>query len=303
MKVSLDDEDWSPETVALEGETKNAIRRAVERASVAVFDEAHFLACDTIQSIFKASKNCCYIMGMSGTPWRDDGADLLLESVCGPRVFDMSASELIDAGWLVPPKIAFVEIPAPPEALPKSWKTVYSRYVIHNPVRNKAIIDAAKTLVGMGRKVLILVRSLVHGKNLVDMADDLSIFFVNGRLDSWTRADAKERFEAGEIQCLVASSVFDIGIDLPSLDALIMAGGGKSTVRVLQRIGRVIRIHDGKADAIVMDFMDNARYLNRHSSTRLALYETESRFRVRLPQGFDRRRLKKVLLQEKIWKQ
>jgi superfamily II DNA or RNA helicase len=97
--------------------------------------------------------------------------------------------------------------------------------------------------------------------------------------------------------------VFDIGVDIPSLDALIMAGGGKSTVRVLQRIGRVIRPFPGKTDAMVMDFLDNARYLDKHSATRLAVYQAEPRFQIRLPQGFDRRRLKKVHLKEKIKKQ
>lgn len=302
-KVSLDDEDWSPDVNAVDGEMKREIRGAVKNAKVAVFDEAHFIACDTVQSIFKASKKCRYVFGMSGTDWRDDGADLLLESVCGPRIFNMPASRLIDEGWLVPPKIAFVEIPALPQPLPKNWRTVYSRYITHNPVRNQAIVDGVRTLVGMGRKVLILIRYLPHGKKLVDMMPDLSVFFVNGKLDSRTRAAAKERFEAGEIQCLIASSVFDIGVDIPSLDALIMAGGGKSTVRVLQRIGRVIRPFPGKTDAIVMEFLDNARYLDKHSATRLAVYQSEPRFQIQLPQGFDRRRLKKVHLKEKIKKQ
>ena len=302
-KVSLDDEDWSPDVSPVEGKMKQEIRKVVESARVAIFDEAHFIACDTVQSIFKASKKCRYIFGQTGTDWRDDGADLLLESVCGPRIFNMPASKLIDDGWLVPPKIVFVDVPKPPQVLPKNWRTVYSKYITHNVVRNQAIVDGARMLIKMGRKVLILIRSLSHGKKLVDMMPDLSVFFVNGRLDSRTRADAKERFEAGEIQCLVASSVFDIGVDIPSLDALIMAGGGKSTVRVLQRIGRVIRPFDGKADAMVMEFLDNARYLDRHSATRLALYEAEPRFQVKLPQGFDRRRLKKVHIKEKIKKQ
>lgn len=302
-KVSLDDEDWSPDVSAVDGTMKKEIRAAVQNAKVAVFDEAHFIACDTVQSIFKASKQCRYMFGMTGTDWRDDGADLLLESVCGPRIFNMPASRLIDEGWLVPPKIAFVEVPPPAQKLPKNWRTVYSRYVTHNQVRNQAIVDGARTLVGMGRKVLILIRYLPHGKKLVDMMPDLSVFFVNGKLDSRTRAAAKERFEAGEIQCLVASSVFDIGVDIPSLDALIMAGGGKSTVRVLQRIGRVIRPFPGKTDAMVMEFLDNARYLDQHSATRLAVYQSEPRFQVRLPPGFDRRRLKKVHLKEKIKKQ
>jgi superfamily II DNA or RNA helicase len=273
---------------------KRAIQAAVENANLAIFDEAHFLACETIQAIFKASKRCRYMFGLSGTDWRDDGADLLLEASCGRRIFNMPASKLIELGYLVAPKIALVEVPPLDEPCPANWNAVYSKYITHNQVRNQLIIDGAKKLVGLGRKVLILVRYLPHGQKLVDMLDDVPVFFVNGGLESSVRQDAKERFEKGELRCLVASSVFDIGVDIPSLDALVLAGGGKSTVRVLQRIGRVIRACKGKTDALVMDFIDNARYLDKHSATRIAVYETEPNFQIKFPRGFDRDSLKRV---------
>ena len=292
--VSLDDEDWAPEVVSTGPKAKRAIQAAVENANLAIFDEAHFLACETIQAIFKASKRCRYMFGMTGTDWRDDGADLLLEASCGRRIFNMPASRLIELGYLVAPKIALVEVPPLVEPCPANWGAVYSRYITNNEIRNQLVVDGAKKLVDMGRKVLILVRYLPHGQKLVDMLGSLPVFFVNGSLEGPVRQEAKERFEKGELRCLVASSVFDIGVDIPSLDALVLAGGGKSTVRVLQRIGRVIRACEGKTDAIVMDFIDNARYLDKHSATRIAVYETESGFKIKFPGGFDRDSLKRV---------
>jgi superfamily II DNA or RNA helicase len=290
----MDDEDWAPEIVSVGPKHKRAIQSAVESARLAVFDEAHFLACETIQAIFKASKKCRYMFGMTGTDWRDDGADLLLEAACGGRIFNMPASRLIELGYLVRPKIALVEVPPLDEACPANWNTVYSRYITHNDVRNQLIVEGSQKLVNMGRKVLILVRYLPHGQKLVDMLQGLPVFFVNGRVDGLTRQSVKEQFEKGELRCLVASSVFDIGVDIPSLDALVLAGGGKSTVRVLQRIGRVIRAHPGKSDAMVMDFIDNARYLDKHSATRIAVYETEPNFKVKFPRDFDRASLRRI---------
>jgi superfamily II DNA or RNA helicase len=292
--VSLDDEDWAPEVVPTGPKAKRAIQAAVENANLAIFDEAHFLACDTIQAIFKASKRCRYMFGMTGTDWRDDGADLLLEASCGRRIFNMPSSKLIELGYLVAPKIALVEVPPLVEPCPANWGTVYSRYITNNEIRNQLIVDGAKKLINMGRKVLILVRYIPHGQKLVDMLGDLPVFFVNGSLEGSVRQKAKELFEKGELRCLVASSVFDIGVDIPSLDALVLAGGGKSTVRVLQRIGRVIRACEGKTDAIVMDFIDNARYLDKHSATRIAVYETEPSFKIKFPQGFGRDSLKSI---------
>jgi len=292
-KVSLDDEDWAPEVLSIDIDEKKAIKLAVENAQVAIYDEAHFLATDTIQSIFKAAKQCRHSFGLSGTDWRDDGADILLESVCGPRIFNMPSSKLIDQKYLVSPGIVLFETPPLAEELPKHYQTVYSKYITTNNIRNKMIEDAARTLIKKGRKVLILVRYISHGKALASQLSDIPLFFVNGEVDGETRKEVKESFERGELKCLIASSVYDIGVDIPSLDALILGGGGKSTVRALQRIGRVIRIFDGKEDAIVVDFIDNARYLDKHSAIRISVYETEPRFRIKFPKGFDHAKIKR----------
>ena len=65
------------------------------------------------------------------------------------------------------------------------------------------------------------------------------------------------------------------GLDLPILDILILGGGGKSSTRAFQRIGRVLRLHKNKKRAIVFDFEDGTPMLNRHAKVRKKLYETE----------------------------
>lgn len=300
-KVSLDDEDWTPDIININGKNKQIIKSAIENSRFVIFDEAHFLACETIQSIFKAGKMCRFMFGLTGTDWRDDGADLLLESVCGKRIYNISASNLINKGYLVKPKIALIKVPKHADVTKRmKWGQVYSKYITNNDIRNALVANSAKKLISMGRKVLILIRYIKHEKNIVDMIDENSIYFVNGSIDAEERLNVKKRFERGEIKCLIASSVFDIGVDLPSLDSLILAGGGCSTVRTLQRIGRVIRKGKGKKDAIVVDFIDDARYLDKHSATRIKIYETEPEFQIKFPKGFKKENLKKINISSKI---
>ena len=73
-----------------------------------------------------------------------------------------------------------------------------------------------------------------------------------------------------------------MGIDLPILSGLVIAGAGKSSVRALQRIGRVIRPYKGKKVAAVLDFADQAPYLINHAIARKEIYQTE--FDVTWPQ-------------------
>ena len=288
-KVSLEDEDWAPEIKIKDNKIKQQIKIAVENSNVAIYDECHFLATDTLQSIYKASKKCGFHFGMSGTPWRDDGADLLLESICGKVIYNLPSSKLIENKYLVKPKIVLLE--SPHMDLPKNYQTVYNRYITNNEDRNFLIKDVTEKLVKKGRKVLILVRYLAHGNTIAESLN-LPLYFVNGSIDGETRQQVKKDFEEGKLKVLIASSVFDIGVDIPSLDALVLAGGGKSSVRALQRIGRVIRTNPGKKNAIVVDFIDNARYLLDHSATRIAVYRTEPDFLLSFPKNFDESKLK-----------
>ena len=88
-----------------------------------------------------------------------------------------------------------------------------------------------------------------------------------------------------KIDCVLASKIFDIGVDIPSLAGLVIACGGKSTVKALQRVGRVIRKYPGKKFAVVIDFYDQATYLDNHSKTRYKIYKSEDGFDVSWPIG------------------
>jgi len=86
-----------------------------------------------------------------------------------------------------------------------------------------------------------------------------------------------------KIDCVLASKIFDIGVDIPSLSGLVIACGGKSTVKALQRVGRVIRKYPGKKFSVIIDFVDQAHFLQEHSKIRYKIYSSEDGFDVQLP--------------------
>lgn len=79
---------------------------------------------------------------------------------------------------------------------------------------------------------------------------------------------------------LCHNSLADEGLNIPALDALILAGGGKSPTRLKQRIGRVLRLSPGKKEAFVVDFKDNVRYLLGHYKERRKMCESEEQFKI-----------------------
>lgn len=260
------------------------IKNFISSAKIHLFDECHIASCDTIQTIVE-NINPERLYGLSASPWRDDGSDLLIEAALGKNLIDISATYLIREGYLVQPKIKFLRVPGPTEKLKKNYQAIYKAYITDNQVRNEYVLKAAEQLIKLNCQSLILYREIQHGKKLYEMlSKHLPIALLSGKDSQDIREKAKEDLTTGKISAILASTIFDIGVDIPSASGLVTAGGGKSSVRALQRIGRVIRSFPEKKCAYVYDFLDQAHYLQQHSEQRKRVYELEPGFKVYWPE-------------------
>lgn len=277
------------------GQNKYAtIMQMVKDTKVHIIDECHMSACETIQQLFKTTKSE-HLYGLSGSPWRDDGADLLIESILGRYIVNIPASRLIDGGYLAKALIRFRVVPPYPYELEKNYPSIYKKYVVENDVRNGLILDGAKTLVGKGYQTLVLFSSLKHGKILHELfKQHMNCAILDGSNSKEEREQVKKDLMEHKIDCVLASKIFDIGVDIPSLAGLVIACGGKSTVKALQRVGRVIRKYPGKEFAVIIDFCDQAIYLDNHSRIRHKIYTSEEGFDVTWPVEAKKKRKKKV---------
>ncbi|KKN70809.1 hypothetical protein LCGC14_0427010 [marine sediment metagenome] len=285
MKKSAIITDGASDETSIDHSKYVDILRMMKSVKVHIFDECHLAACDTIQEISR-NINPEHLYGMSASPWRDDNADLLIESIFGSKIVDIPASQLIEGGYLVQPIIKFIKVNQ--KRYPKATKypTVYKDYIIENDERNGHIITGSRRLVEQGYQTLVLYSRLAHGKYLhKEISKSMPCMLLSGKDSSKVRDEAKAKLEGGDINCIVASTIFDIGVDLPSLSGLIIASGGKSSVRALQRVGRVIRKHPGKQYAAILDFLDQAKFLKSHSTIRYKVYASEKGFDVKWPKS------------------
>jgi superfamily II DNA or RNA helicase len=272
-KALLEDED---DEESPHPEHYRSILDLMGSSKLNIFDECQMAAAETIQQIAKnTSPDRTY--GMSASPWRDDNADLLIEAVVGRKIYEIDSSYLIDNGFLVRPFIKFIDVPRAPKF--SSYQTAYSQYIVNNDARNDLIVQEVMRMVEEGRQTLVLFSTIKHGDILYKRLKGLMpTQLLSGKDSSEIRDDVKEGISAGLVRCLIASKIYDIGVDCPALSGLVLAGGGKSSVRALQRIGRVIRKFPSKKNAEVVDFMDHATYLSDHASARLNIYQMEKGF-------------------------
>jgi len=139
-------------------------------------------------------------------------------------------------------------------------------------------------MVAKGYQTLVLFNSLKHGKILYELFQgNMSCALLDGSNDKDERDQVKNDLMNHKIDCVLASRIFDIGVDIPSLSGLVVGCGGKSTVKALQRVGRVIRKYKTKKHAVIVDFLDQTHFLKEHSKIRCKIYKSEKGFDVSWP--------------------
>ena len=276
-KIFMDDDEESKEKSPAQ-ENIEKILKMLADAKVHILDESHAVISDTIRSIYKHI-DPERIYGFSGTPFRDDNTDLLINSMLGEQIINISASELIGKNLLAQPVIQFIK--APNQQFPgDNYQSVYKKYIVENEDRNNLIVKATKQLLKQNYIPLVLFKQIKHGKILLELlqAEGIKVGMLYGEDNLEERNKVKQQLYDKEIDIILASSVYDVGVDLSILSGLVLCGGGKSSIKTLQRVGRVIR--GGKKYAAVVDFFDQAKYLRKHSKIRYDIYRGERGFKV-----------------------
>ncbi len=241
----------------------------------AVFiDEFHHSAATTYREVnLKHLKNCYFRIGVTATNFRNDGADLALESVLSKVLYEYNIPTAIKDEFLVPPEFEFIDTKTWDEG---NYQESYKAAIVENKERNQIIIDVATEEYDNKRHVLILVQQVGHGEILQEMLKDLDAKFIHGMTKDLDRSKIMEDFRKGKFRILIGTSVIGEGVDLPIADTLIMAGGGKAKSQVIQNVGRVLRPFKGKEFALIIDFTDEgSRWLEEHSVLREEIYNSE----------------------------
>jgi len=281
-KYEYDDFDAEDDT-DLNEKQKKELRELIQSCQCFCIDEAHHTSCSTVQTIVGNSHAARYRYGMSASPWRDDGLDILIEAAFGRKICEIPSSLLIDKGFLVPPTIIFNHFT---QALGPAgnFNAHYTRYVVENDVRNRFIAEKALDYSkNKGLPTIILVKWAKHANILADLIKDCEVLTSSGtsKKQPKRRKEILDKMRAREVKCIIATTLLDEGVDVPSASVGIFAGGGKSSTRALQRVGRFIRpdpMVPGKQTATIEEFWDHTKWLMHHAKIRRKIYQTEHRY-------------------------
>lgn len=272
----------------------------LEKFEVLILEEAHEASSDSYYLITRLCRNAHYRLALTGTPFMKDSevANLQLEAASGPVAIRVSEEMLIDRGILAKPYFKFVDLGDKPvegffidekgkERIAKlyngtPYQKAYEIGVVGNPARNKAIVDEVSRARKFGLTSLVLVSHKAHGRRLLAMLKEAGVRaeFIEGENNQEQRKAALQSLGYGSIDCLIGSTILDVGVDVPSVGLVVLAGAGKAEVAVRQRIGRGLREKkSGPNVCFVLDFIDKQNsHLRLHARERRGIIDTTPGF-------------------------
>lgn len=246
-------------------------------------DETHHSSAMTFYKVGMFMHNAYYRFGLSGTPLRRSTlSNMKVMAVTGGIIYSKMAEEGIKEGFLSNIEVRIVDNT---EVLPEvvDWQKIYEIGIVRSEHRNTLITEIVNENYKKHKRQMLLVRYIEHGKVLQRMLNNhyrIPTKFLSGEDPAWKRGQIKGEFNIQDTKkggfVLVSSVIFQEGVDIPNINVLIIASGGKSEVWTIQRVGRGLRIKEGGGGLIVYDFNDmNSKFLSTHSKKRIKTYKQE----------------------------
>jgi superfamily II DNA or RNA helicase/HKD family nuclease/diadenosine tetraphosphate (Ap4A) HIT family hydrolase len=225
-----------------------------------IVDEFHHAAAGTYRRVIDFFRPK-FLLGLTATPDRTDGADLL--ALCQENlVYEASIRDGIDEKHLcsfhyfgVPDEIDYSNIP---------WRN--SQFDITELTAAIATEARARNALEQlrkrgGRRCIAFCCSQRHADFMTDffVREGVRAVAVHSGANSAPRATSLEKLRDGELEVIFAVDMFNEGVDVPSIDTVLMLRPTESTIIWLQQIGRGLRIADDKDQLVIIDYIGNHR--------------------------------------------
>jgi superfamily II DNA or RNA helicase len=247
----------------------NEHRAYLDSVQFVVIDESHHAAAESYQKLFRYLPNTKNRLGCTGTVKRDDGNEMILESLIGPVLYRVSAAQLIADGYLERPSIIFHTLPEHDDDTSyDSYAESYEDTIVQNVERNAL---GASFVNG---QTLIIVKKINHGEIMAKLLP--SAVFIHGSTQDEIRTTAFKAFQDAQIPVLIGTiQIFSEGIDVPNLATIINLAGQSGEVKTIQMLGRLLRRSLGKTGCVLHDFCDTGKYGRKASKNRIKTLKNE----------------------------
>lgn len=253
-----------PAIVAASFQTLMSSQRLTELGDrqVVLVDEVHHSTAPTYMEVLErmgASSSTTWLCGFTATASRADGG---LGQVWDAIVFERSLAWAIKNGYLVTPRGLTVVLPE----LDLSHVTVRAGDYAPGELSQAMQASVSTTVQAMAthapsRRHIVFAAGVDHARALAQELSQAGIraAAVTGDMDTAAREGVYSLYRSGYYQTLVTVQVLTEGADFPMCDCVVMARPTRSHTLYSQMVGRAVRLHPGKKDALVLDLAGTVR--------------------------------------------
>ncbi len=260
-----------------------------------VAHNCHTLPAESLEEICHGVlANAPYRFFFSGTAIRNDGSDLLLQSIIGKTVYRLTAESAVNLGYICPHNYRIVSVESSNPAFDQSDPLAQKRAHFLN---NKNIAQftaklANATALSQGKQTLVLCEELNQLAMLVPLlrvsyaiahSEKSSSRLEELGLEKVDVAKSVEKFNKNEVKVLIGTSCIATGTNIYPCHNVVNWVGGSSPIRTKQgAIGRSVRFGSSnpwaakcvvKDKATIWDFDVQDNYtMQRHLESRLECY-------------------------------
>ena len=274
-------------------------REKLPEIDVLIADEVHQVAPGSSTYELADKLGCSQKIGCSGTIPSGKYSRWMLVSLFSEIVFTEGISELQSQGYLAGVKIECVKITDREAEADKSllfnlhsdrkfseedddvlFNEAYRDEIAYiNKNYSKLYSPMMDLISKLKGNVLVLFDRIEFGKNMFELAEKLNlrnsvISYIDGSTPVKEREEVRASLEKTDNNILFANvQILGTGINIKQLSNAVFFFSSKSETRIIQAIGRTMRLHEGKTDSKIIDISFNFKYSHKHLLERLGIYK------------------------------
>ena len=262
-------------------------------------DEAHGATSISIKSILGKCKKAEYKIGFTGTMHEHESDIMTTVGYIGPVIYELKTKDLIDNKHVSDLTIVNTFVRYTDQDVINCKERSYQSELdyINEDKRRMGVLDIViKTARPKEENILILCTNkeplFEVEKYLRDKyGDEFEIKLYHGDVKATNREIIREEMEVTK-KCILLGTYGSLstGVSIKRLHHVVLFSSYRSKIKVLQSIGRGLRLHESKTKMIVWDVIDDLSFVNRNGNVtynHLMKQWIEDRMRYYKDQGFD----------------
>jgi superfamily II DNA or RNA helicase len=206
--------------------------------------------------------------GLTGTIPREDFNFYALKTSIGDVIGKVSAKELQDKGLLAKCNVNILQMKDFGEYGNYQAEMKY----LTGDIARLEQVGRIFTQISENGNVLLLVNYIKTGKLLEEMIPN-SVFLSGQDKDNKRKEEYSRAHNENNIVIIATYGIAAVGLNIPRIFNLGLFEPGKSFVRVIQSIGRGLRLATDKDHVEIWDITSTCKYAKRHLTERKKFYK------------------------------